>query len=68
MPRECTRCLYDDTIPNITFDDRGQCSYCQVHDQLEARYPTGEEGERRLKELARKIAHEGRHKIGRAHV
>lgn len=35
------------------------CSYCQVHDNLEALYPTGEEGKRRLIDLFAKIKEEG---------
>jgi N-acetyl sugar amidotransferase len=54
----CTRCIYDDTIPYITFDENGVCSYCHQHDQLEAEYPTGEKGLRILKELALKIKKE----------
>ncbi|GAB5520011.1 MAG: hypothetical protein RhofKO_22620 [Rhodothermales bacterium] len=26
----CSRCLYDATIPNISFDDDGVCNYCRM--------------------------------------
>ena len=29
----CVRCLYDVSIPGVTFDVDGQCSYCALHDQ-----------------------------------
>ncbi len=51
----CSRCIYDDSIPYITFDENGVCNYCQQHDQLEKEYPTGEEGLGILKDLAEKI-------------
>ncbi len=51
----CSRCIYDDTIPYITFDENGVCNYCHQHDQLEKEYPTGEKGLKKLKELAKKI-------------
>ncbi len=60
MPVRCTRCLYDETVPGITFDEQGVCNYCHTHDRLEQEYPTGEEGQKRLQALADKIRYEGR--------
>lgn len=51
----CTRCLYDDTIPGITFDADGVCSYCRIHDELDAAYPTGAAGWEHLERLAERI-------------
>lgn len=63
MARTCTRCLYDDVnVPLITFDENGVCNYCKQHDALNAEYPTGEEGMKRLRELAEKIRKEGQGK------
>jgi N-acetyl sugar amidotransferase len=58
----CSRCLYDDTVPNITFDAEGVCNYCHQHDAMDAEYPVGTDGERRLQALVEKIKHEGRNK------
>lgn len=58
----CARCIYDDRIPYITFDETGTCSYCRQHDQLEQEYRTGEEGGRRLRALAERIKADGRGK------
>ena len=58
----CKRCIYDDQIPNIKFDDQGICNYCATHDNLEHLYPTGEIGEEKLKELFEKIKAEGTRK------
>lgn len=51
----CTRCVYDETVPRIAFDDFGVCNYCHLHDKLERQYPLGAEGERRLQAMAAEI-------------
>ena len=60
--RRCSRCLYDETVPNIAFDASGICNYCHIHDQMDHEYPTGAEGEKRLHEIAEKIKQDGRGK------
>lgn len=60
--RVCTRCVYDETVPSITFDGRGVCNYCHMHDDLDRRYPTGEEGERLLGKMGEEIRKAGRGK------
>ena len=61
-PVRCTRCLYDETTPSILFDADGVCNYCRIHDHLCAQYPAGQEGERRLREVAERIKRAGRKK------
>jgi len=58
----CSRCIYDDHIPYITFDSEGVCNYCRQVDQLEMEYPTGDQGREILRQLAEKIKHDGRKK------
>jgi N-acetyl sugar amidotransferase len=60
--RTCTRCLYHDGIPGITFDERGRCSYCDLHDEMDAQYPTGDEGAARLAAMAAEMREAGRGK------
>lgn len=60
--KTCSRCLYDETVPNIRFDENGVCNYCYIHDQLNREYPTGEEGKRRLDAIADEIRRHGRGK------
>jgi N-acetyl sugar amidotransferase len=60
--RRCTRCLYHSDIPGITFDEKGVCNYCHLHDELEEQYPTGEEGENHLKAVAKRIRRDGKGK------
>lgn len=47
----CTRCIYDSTVPNITFDEQGVCNYCHQIEGLDQEYPTGAEGQRRLAQM-----------------
>lgn len=58
----CNRCLYDDKVPAIQFDENGICNYCHMHDQLEQEYPIGEEGKIRLQRIAESIRSKGRHR------
>jgi N-acetyl sugar amidotransferase len=60
--RRCTRCCYDSTIRNITFDAQGMCSYCSLHDEMDRQYPVGAEGRAILERMADKIRREGRGK------
>jgi N-acetyl sugar amidotransferase len=58
----CTRCIYDDHIPYITFDAEGICNYCRQTEQLEEEYATGEKGWRILERLAEQIKQAGKDK------
>lgn len=60
--KRCSRCLYDETVPNIRFDENGVCNYCYIHDELNREYPTGDEGKQRLEAIADRIRREGRRK------
>lgn len=62
MKQVCTRCLYDTSIPNITFDEQGVCSYCHMHDSLLTTYPGGEQGRTILQAIARRIKEAGKGK------
>jgi N-acetyl sugar amidotransferase len=56
----CTRCIMDTTIPEIHFDEKGVCQFCDIHDVLDAMYPLGEEGELRLAEVVDEMKAAGR--------
>ena len=60
--RICARCVYDGRIPGITFDDQGICSYCRLHDTMDAQYPTGEAGDLALRAIVARIRDKGRGK------
>lgn len=58
----CKRCIYDDSVPNISFDGEGVCNYCRQIEALEAEYPTGREGEARMQKLVDEMKAAGRGK------
>ncbi len=60
--RVCTRCVYNDQTPGISFDAAGVCNYCHVHDTMVQQYPTGPEGDRKLGEIVERIKRAGRGK------
>ena len=62
MKYTCSRCLYDTTIPNITFDEHGICNYCHLHDSLEIQYPSEKQGFSILQNIAKRIKHAGKGK------
>ena len=37
----CSKCIYDERVPGITFDKYGICNYCHQKDMLEKQYGTG---------------------------
>ncbi len=62
MLKTCSRCIYDENTPGIFFDENGVCNYCHMHDQLAQEYPSAEEGNKKLHELAKNIKKEGKNK------
>jgi len=56
----CTRCIIDTTVPGHNFDEQGLCSFCRLHDKLEARYALNEEGDKRLSVLVERIKRRNR--------
>lgn len=60
--RRCSRCVSDDTIPGIRFDENGVCNYCKVHDELDKQYPIGIEGQKKLMGIVEKIKRDGQKK------
>ncbi|MFO0358104.1 MAG: N-acetyl sugar amidotransferase [Sphingobacteriaceae bacterium] len=59
----CTRCIYDTTVPSITFDEKGVCNYCKQIDQLKEEYATGTtEDNNRLKAILDELKSNGKNK------
>lgn len=58
----CTRCIMDDTVQGITFDDEGVCTFCHIHDEIDAKYPLNENTASELKKIVDKIKKAGRNK------
>lgn len=51
----CSRCVYDETVPGISFDNDGVCSFCQKHDELMEEYPGGQQGWDAMERTAKTI-------------
>lgn len=59
----CSRCIYDETVPNITFDKNGMCNYCKMIDKLKDQYQTGmPQGEAKLMEIINQVKKDGKGK------
>ncbi|EKO3781215.1 N-acetyl sugar amidotransferase [Vibrio metschnikovii] len=58
----CQRCIYDETVPNITFDSEGICNYCRQIEELEAQFPNDERGDKELQRLVDEMKAEGKGK------
>lgn len=59
----CSRCIYDDKVPSITFDENGVCNYCTMIDDLKLQYGTGTlDGEEKLNSIIDKIKADGKGK------
>lgn len=55
----CTRCILDENVPNIQFDDNGVCNYCKYYDNLEKQYPLNKTTTTKLNQLIDKIKIKG---------
>jgi len=56
----CTKCIYDESISGIYFDESGICNYCHTMERFKADFGTGtEEGQRKLKEIIDQIKKDG---------
>ena len=59
----CSRCIYDNSIPNISFSDDGICNYCDQIDFFKNEFGTGKEkGHKLLTNLINEIKNEGQSK------
>jgi len=58
----CSRCILDTTVPDIVFDDKGECTYCKIHDKLDKKYPLDNQTNTRLLKIVEKIKKQGKGK------
>lgn len=57
----CSRCIYDERVASIEFDEQGVCNYCHQLDSLGEEYGTGKErGESELDHIFSQIKRAGR--------
>ena len=58
----CIRCVMDDTVPGISFNKNGECTFCEIHDDLEEKFPLNDKTDKRIHSLANKIKSDGKYK------
>lgn len=59
----CLKCIYDEFVPAIVFDNNGICNYCKMIDDLKKRYNTGnKKGEEEFNKIVNKIKIDGKRK------
>lgn len=42
--KTCKRCVLDTTVHDISFDSNGECTYCEIHNELEKTHPLSDGG------------------------
>lgn len=59
----CKKCIYDETVSGISFDEKGVCNYCHTMESFQNTYKTGlPEGEAELAKIIEKIKKDGKGK------
>ena len=59
----CSKCIYDERVSGISFDQSGVCNYCLQVEKLSAEFDTGlPKGEERLSKILQEIKKEGKNK------
>ncbi|XGC82264.1 N-acetyl sugar amidotransferase [Bdellovibrio bacteriovorus] len=57
----CSHCIMDTSDPNISFDERGWCDYCNNFEKnIQPNWHTDKRGEEELEKLAEKIRKDGK--------
>ncbi len=61
--RVCSKCIYDERVPYISFDENGICNYCHQLEKLKEEYGTGsEKGEEAIEKIIEEIKEDGKGK------
>ena len=59
----CSKCIYDERVNAITFDEEGVCNYCRQIENLQSEYGTGtEKGNKELESIIEKVKKSGKRK------
>jgi N-acetyl sugar amidotransferase len=59
----CNRCIYDENVPGIKFNEEGICNYCEMIDRLQEEYQTGTpEGKMKFESIVEEIKKAGKGK------
>ena len=60
--KTCQHCLFNETIESIAINDDGICNLCEITNQFNTQYPSGDEGKKILEETVDQIKQDGRNK------
>lgn len=60
--RICTRCVLDDTVRDIWYDEMGVCKYCHIHDAMEKSHSASHILEVEYEKKIKKIKSDGKNK------
>lgn len=61
--KTCSRCIYDERVSRISFDEQGVCNYCKMSDAIREQYATGtEKGEQAWQSIVQNIKNRGKGK------
>lgn len=58
----CTKGVWDESIPGITFNEQGVSNFCRLQEQMMQDYPRGEEGKSEWAKLVKEMKSAGRGK------
>jgi N-acetyl sugar amidotransferase len=58
----CTKGVWDETVPGITFDDKGVSNYARIQERMMADFPRGKKGKADWEALVDKVKKSGRGK------
>ncbi len=59
----CSKCIYDERVASISFDEEGVCNYCHQLEKLKKEYGTGEaKGKKEFERIIKEIKKNGKGK------
>jgi len=59
----CSKCIYDERVASISFDENGECNYCAQLEKLKDDYGTGQpKGEEEFQRIVKEIKRNGKGK------
>ena len=58
----CSKGIWDETIPGITFNEKGVSNFCRLQEKMMRDYPRGEAGANEWSRIVANIQSAGRNK------
>ena len=63
MYQQCSKCLFDTKIGDVSFNNEGVCNYCELIEKIANDYGTGsEKGLKKLDKILNEIKSAGKNK------